>query len=131
MSSEDDATVSDDDELLRRVPPNMISRKEGQGTLEVSSAAFTNPSDGSGMSVVIRSALIAGGGCIEEVLAGYEGFGLVSIQVASVREQNQMVVRKPLPENPAHGEVIGQKTRGVRRALKQSAKLIIQPRSKV
>lgn len=79
------------------------------------------------MSVIIRSALIAKGGRIEDVLDGYQGFGLVSLPVGSVRNQDQIVVRKPLPDNPAHGEVIGRKTRGVRRALKQSAVWIVEP----
>ena len=127
MCSEDDPTVSDDDALLRRVPPHMISRARNQDCVEVSSAAFTNPSDGSGMSVTIRSALIAAGGRMEDVLAGYKGFGLVSLPVGSAREQNQIVIRKPLSDNPAHGEVIGRKTRGVTRALKQSAIWIVKP----
>ena len=127
MCSEDDPAVSDDDALLRRVPPQMISGTGSQDCVEVSSAAFTNPSDGSGMSVTIRSALIAAGGRVEDVLAGYKGFGLVSLPVASAREQNQIVIRKPLSDNPAHGEVIGRKTRGVRRALKQSAIWIVKP----
>lgn len=66
---------------------------------------------------------------MEDVLTGYEGFGLVSLSAASVREQNQIVVRKPLPDNPAHGEVIGEKTRGVRRAMKRSAIWLIKPSS--
>ena len=127
MCSRDDPTVSDDDALLRRVPPQMILANSSQQDIEVSSAAFSNPSDGSGMSVIIRSELIAVGGRMEDVLTGYEGFGLVSLSAASVREQNQIVVRKPLPDNPAHGEVIGEKTRGVRRAMKRSAIWLIKP----
>ena len=64
---------------------------------------------------------------MEDVLAGYKGFGLVSLPVGSAREQNQIVIRKPLSDNPAHGEVIGRKTRGVTRALKQSAIWIVKP----
>ena len=127
MCSRDDPTVSDDDALLRRVPPQMILANSSQQDIEVSSAAFSNPSDGSGMSVIIRSELIAVGGRMEDVLTGYEGFGLVSLSAASVREQNQIVVRKPLPDNPANGEVIGEKTRGVRRAMKRSAIWLIKP----
>ena len=127
MAPEDDLTVPDDERLLRRVPPQLIVWNENTGARQVSTGAFSDSSDGSGMSVSLAGVLEAAGVPDEHVLGGYDGFGLVAITAGLARAQNQGVIRDPTETDPSHAEVVGKKTRAVKRAFKREATWIVCP----
>lgn len=127
MAPDDDPTVSDDERLLRRVPPQLIVWNENIRARQVSTGAFSNSSDGSGMSVSLAGVLKAA--CLpeENVIRGYDGFGLVAIKAGLARAQSQGVTRVPTETDPSHAEVVGKKTRAVKQAFKREATWIVCP----
>lgn len=60
-------------------------------------------------------------------LEKYPDHFLVAITARDAREQEQAVERTPIDEEPAHGDVIGKKTRGRRRALCAAAEWVEAP----
>ena len=128
MKSEtDDRTIREEERLLRRIPLVQIVRDDNRGSYRVSSAAFTNSSDGSGMSVSIETILQQCDLAVETVLRGYDGCGLVALTAGFVRMHGQGVVKKPQPDDPSHGEVVGKKTRSTQRAFARRAKWVVRP----
>lgn len=125
QSETDDRSIRAEERLLRRVPPVHIVWSDNQDSYRVSSAAFTNSSDGSGMSVSIEIILERHGLGVEAVLQGYNGFGLVALGAGFVRGHGQVIVKKPVPDDLSHGEVIGDKTRATRRAFAGHAEWVI------
>lgn len=123
--SVDDPTIPDADELWRRVPdtPQHIVRDQNRGCYRVSSAAFDDDADGEPMSVV----LAAEGGSPEAMLRGHVGYGVVGFEAGLTRSRQQVVVRDPLPDQPAHALVVGRKTDSVRRALARAARWVVRP----
>lgn len=63
----------------------------------------------------------------QEVIAGYEGWGLVSLRVEDLIAFGQRAVPEPLPEEPDHVHVIGPKTDITRRQMAKSAIWVIPP----
>lgn len=53
-----------------------------------------------------------------------DGAGVAELEVVAARNLDQDVVGDPLPENPAHALVIGDKPRRVKRALRDAARFI-------
>lgn len=126
-----DETISDDTQLLRRVPsvPNLNVVWDGNAhAWRPSSASFENHPNGSPMSVGLSDTLDQLGRPLESMLDGYEGaFSLVAFRAGVARENGQGVARDPTPEEPAHGVVFGEKTKAIRRKLAKSAIWIIPP----
>jgi hypothetical protein len=120
----DDKTISDDAELLRRVPREHLV-DDDSGYLRVSSQAFQDPPNGTPMSVLLADAMRAQGRELEAALAGHPGFSLVSVTAGLARQCDQMVVRDPLPTEPAHALVVGRKTQSVRKKFAQNAKWVV------
>lgn len=54
----------------------------------------------------------------------------MSFTAGLARGNRQGIMRKPLPEEPAHAEVFGKKTRGVKRAFAKHCDWIILPPTK-
>lgn len=79
------------------------------------------------MSVVLGQEVLDVGRTANSVLVGHEGFGLVSFTAGLARDNGQGVMRKPVPEEPAHAEVFGNKTRAVKRALAKNCHWIVAP----
>lgn len=123
----DDFTITDDDLLLRRVPPSWTVLDENAGGRRPSSAAFQDDADGDPMSIYIRSIILGAGGRPERVLAGHPNFGLAGITAGQARGEDQKVHRDPLPDEPAHGNVCGRKPQGVRRRLAKCAIWVVRP----
>lgn len=109
----DDASIADDAGLLRRVHPSQVVPDANSGGYRLSSAAFTDPN----LSIDIEPILLAGRADWHRTLAGFSGYSLVRFSAAAARAVGQAVVRRPLPDNDAHGEVIGKKTTAVKNAL--------------
>ena len=127
MLPDDDLTISDEDRLFRRVPPEWVVCDDNRRPIAVSSAAFSNSSDGSGMSVSIESVMTRKNLSEQDILREYEGFGLVAITAGLAREKGQGIVKKPTDRDPAHGEVTGKKRVSVKRAFKRNAEWIVRP----
>lgn len=126
---EDDKSIRDECELLRRVqvrPDISIVLDENLGRWRPSSAAFRDHRNGSPMSVVLRDDLENENRSLEEILHGHEGFALASITAGFARQCNQKIVRDPLPDEPAHAHVIGNKKK-VSRKMAKEAVWIFEP----
>jgi hypothetical protein len=79
------------------------------------------------MSVVLAELVLQSARTPQHILVGYDGFSLVAISAGLVRSKQQGVMRDPLPEEPAHALVFGNKTDSVRRTLAKGSKWIIGP----
>lgn len=127
--------VQDEDSLLRRVAnsPNMMKR-EGEVT-RPSSAAFKPHDEDGAVSVDIRKLLVNPGEPMD-VLAELPEHGLVEIYAGKVREVGLDVVHQPLPQNPAHGNIVGLQGMGksgqrrAQRELALAAVWVCQPRAR-
>jgi hypothetical protein len=120
----DDASITDEEQLLRRVPPRwIVPDANNAGRRRVSSAAFDDPE----MSVDLASVREALGEPLTTCLAGHEGFSIVSLLAGVVRERNQAVCRDPLPDNPAHGLVVGRKTVSIKKHFSTHCIWIVGP----
>ena len=123
----DDLTIEDDAPLWRRVPPWHFVFDENLGRPRPSKAAFEDHPDGSPMSVALGQEVLESGRTAESLLEEYDRFGLASFIAGFAREKGQGVVRSPLPEEPAHAEVFGKKTEGVRRAFAKKCIWVVPP----
>lgn len=123
----DDPTIGHEAPLWRRVPPRHFVFDENRGAWRPSSAAFDDHPNGTPMSVVLGQEVLDAGRSPESVLIGHEDFGVVSFTAGFARANKQGIMRKPLPAEPAHAEVFGQKTRGVRRAFAKNCEWILSP----
>jgi hypothetical protein len=121
----DDATITNEAKLWRRVPPWHFVLDENQGRVRPSKAAFDDDEDGSPMSVVLAEIVVASGRGPSNILIGHAGFALASISAGLVRSKNQGVVKDPRPEEPAHAVVFGKKTDSVRRAFAKQSEWVI------
>lgn len=112
--------------LFRRISPREGDgwvRDENNDCIRLSSAAFV----GDRMSVLLGDTMESEGRPPQDALAGHPDFFLVSITAADARAQEQEIERTPLPDEPAHGDVVGKKARKRRRALRDAAKWVQAP----
>ena len=123
----DDLTIPGEAQLLRRIPPRHLVKDENSGHLRPSSAAFDNHPDGSPMSVILADVLAQTGRDPAAALTGYEGFALASITAGLVRECGQGVAREPLPDEPAHAVVFGEKPKRIQRKLAKGSRWVVPP----
>jgi hypothetical protein len=79
------------------------------------------------MSVLLGDTMEAEGRPPLSALENYPDHFLVAITAGAARAQEQEVKRTPIPEEPAHGDVVGKKTRGRRRALCAEAEWVKAP----
>lgn len=115
-----------DTRLYRRVSPREGDgwvRDENHDCVRLSSAVFS----GERMSVLLGDTLEAEDRPPLDALDGYPDHFLISITAGLARAQGQEVERTPLPNEPAHGDVVGKKTRGRRRALRAAAEWVKAP----
>lgn len=114
----DDATIADDEQLLRRIYPDWIVPDYNKNCWRPTSAAFQDSRDKSPMSVHLTSELNRLGLPITNVLAGHEGYGLVWFTAQLARSLALAIVRDPQgAADPAHALVAGKKTEAVRKKL--------------
>jgi hypothetical protein len=119
----DDHTIANAAELWRRIFPDWWIPDYNTGTRRLSTAAFQDAPDRTPMSVAI-AAECAGP---EELLSDYDGYGLAAFTAGSARACRQGVVRAPTKELPAHAHVVGKKTTGVKKCLREAADVRIEP----
>jgi hypothetical protein len=116
--------IDDELELYRRVTvPDWLVPDENRDCTRLSSAAFSADP----MSVVIDDTLRASGREPVDILDRYPSDYLVALTVGLVREHEQQVIRSPIPDEPAHADVVGKKTKGRRRAFATAATWIVGP----
>jgi hypothetical protein len=123
IAYEDDPTIPDNADLWRRIHPNQTTYDDNQGRIRPSSAAFTDSSNGSPMSVVIAAECDGP----TRVLAGYERYGLASFKARVARESGLGIVRDPLPDQPAHAFVFGPKSKKVQSKLAKATEWVVLP----
>lgn len=123
----DDPTIVDAAALWRRIPPWHFVQDGNTGCLRPSSAAFENHPNGSPMSVVLGDQVVASGRSPHEIIAGHPGFALAAFNAGLARECDQGVMRDPLPEEPAHAIVFGEKPKKIARRIAKSAAWVIAP----
>ena len=105
--------VGDQETLHRRVHPTLI---KGDGS--VSSGAFNDDA----MSVDRASMRIP-----EDSLRGYEGYSLVGFSAGFARSLDMKVEARPELCNPAHAEVLGKKTKHIRKKFARASRWVIGP----
>jgi hypothetical protein len=127
----DDPSIPDESRLLRRIIPEWIVSDNNTDTKRVSSQAFCNSTgeDGQqeGMSVFIEPILHEEGRPPESVLTGYESNSLIAQTAGWVRSWRQAVIRDPLPDESAHGLVVGEKNSNTRRKLARQYEWVVPP----
>lgn len=123
----DDRTIGNEAPLWRRIAPTQVVYDDNMGRCRPSTAAFQDHRDGSPMSVVLGQDVLAAGRRPESVLLGHEDFSLASISAGLTRRHGQGIRRAPLPEEPAHAEVFGKKTRSVQKAFCRASEWIVPP----
>ena len=96
----------------RRAPPSPdpthLGRLDEHGKAAISSAAFKDEE----LSINLESTMAPDGRPPEDAIRSYPGYVLAAITAAHARSLQQAVARDPLPDEPAHGVVYGQKKRG-------------------
>ena len=127
-----DPTIRNEAARWRRIAPCHLVRDDNLGELRPTSAAFTNSSDGSPMSILIAAIVQDTGRDPSDLLKPFPGYSLASITAGLARDQNQAVLRDTFgddPTEPAHGYVAGHKTKAVKRALSRNATWIVPPKN--
>jgi hypothetical protein len=119
----DDPTIINADLLLRRIPPTWWIYDEALQRKRPTTAAFDDPE----MSVALASELQSLGQPLTAPLRGHDGFALVSIDAGLARTCGQAVCKDPLPDDPAHGLVVGKKTESVKRKFARNCTWVVPP----
>ena len=119
----DDTTIPNTDRLFRRVRENQLVKLD-DGSRRPSSALFKAAT----MSVNIESLMIEQGRPPEDTLTGYPGEYLTSIIAGDVRAHGLRIVKQTeLPNDPAHGLVLGKKRDSFANAMARSHQWIVPP----
>ena len=122
----DDPTIRDDHALWRRV--SYLFWERIPGGWRISSEAFANSSDGSGMSVHLVEVADREALSHRELLPEpKDNYGVVTLTAGHVRAHRQIVIREPEPHDPTHAEVIGGKTSKIRKRLRDGAAISFEP----
>lgn len=92
---------------------------DDNGGLRLSSAAFQDLEGG--MSVGLTAVLDLISRDYLDVMLGHDGYGLLKFNVGWIRSLQQNVLHSPTDHEPWHGDVVGKKTGGVRKAFVNNA----------
>jgi hypothetical protein len=102
----DDPSITDDDDLLRRVPnvPHMLST-QGDGTIRITSAALIRKGE-RGCSVSVRTRLPNPDAPVEILDEHQQRWGIATCTAGVARNGGEHhVTGVPEPNNPAHAEI--------------------------
>ncbi len=119
----DDVSIADTVLLWRRIHPEWYILDENTGGFRITSQAFQNYPETSEMSVCIADECAS----TEDLLVGHDGFGIAALTAGQCRACDQVVVRAPEPELPAHCHVVGSKGRKQRRCLQKASAIVVEP----
>jgi hypothetical protein len=79
------------------------------------------------MSVYLGELVVRAGRTPVSLLASYRSFALASFTAGLARQCNQGVAGDPLPTEPAHGLVFGDKPHSVRKRLARESRWVVPP----
>jgi hypothetical protein len=124
---EDDPTIDDSSALWRRIHPAYIIYDETLGRQRPTSQAFQNQRGTNTISVVLAEVVRRDNRGPESLLANHHGYSLAQLTAGFVRSLAQGVARDPVPQEPAHALVFGEKPRSVTSALAKRCEWVIAP----
>jgi hypothetical protein len=123
---DDDLSIAGDCRLFRRITRHHM-RAEGDH-VRITSAAVDLSSDGSGTSVHLEDEMQAREITPAQLIAGYgEEAWLASLPAQAARDEDLWVIRKPVDDDPTHGEICGPRTTGKKRRLLRRMSWEIEP----
>jgi hypothetical protein len=125
---EDDLSVDGSVDLFRRVPP--VHYRFRDGAFEVKEGAFKNfpHPERKRMSIALGDKLAQDGRAPASILRpGQEAFGVVALRASDVRAEMQRIERTPKDDEPAHGDVYGDKPASRRKRLARMARWVVDP----
>ena len=125
------APVSDEVDLYRLVhPEHDVAWDDDANHWIVKSSAFQNPTKpvkSDAMSVVIGDTLASSGRPPEDARRTKPAWYVVALTAGFVRSEAQSVERHATAEEPAHGNVVGEKKPPRRRRFAQAARWVVEP----
>ena len=133
--SQDDSSINDDELLWRRVPYDQITLDD-KGNSSPSSKAFQDSSKEYHEEIMAplgykhepgMSSALALQTTVDHMLRDNQDDYIVEFTTGFCRENSQGVLRAPLPDDTAHVEVIGKKTKGVKRNFARHSKWVKSP----
>jgi hypothetical protein len=120
-TTRDDPGIGADEVLLRRLHPDWIV-PGSEGRMRIASAAFKHEE----LSILFLALLRSQHRATNDALTGFPDNSLCSISAGLAREVGQGVVYDTAPPNdPAHGLVIGKKTKAIANRLARAAVWVI------
>jgi hypothetical protein len=132
VAENDDAPVVDDVDVHRLLNPALdIDWDHDEGRWVVKSSAFQNPTKPeptNRMSVVLGDTLEAMDRPPEDARRAKPEWYVAALTAGFVRTEDQEVERSPTDEEPAHGDVVGdKKSRARRRRFADAARWVVEP----
>lgn len=126
--SEDDPGIAPDVRLYRLVnPENHVVWDDNDRRWAISSSAFQNTSGTDRMSVVLGDTLAAERRPPHDARRSKPTWHVAALTAEAARAEDQAVVRAPVPEESAHGNVVGEKGPGRRRRLRDASEWVVPP----
>jgi len=98
--------------------------------MRLSSAAFSNSGDGTGMSVSLGREAQEAGISPRRALTRFPRFGLASLFASACRKHRQAIQRDPTAEDPHHALVNGEKPKSVQKSLARTATVLVKPKTR-
>jgi len=124
----DDPSIRNCSELWRRVHPTHFIFDQNLGRMRPTSQAFTDSKDGTPMSVLQARVVAATNRDEYSVLRNHPGYALVAFTARLARQLGQGVEPNPLPDEPAHTYVFGdKKKKAVKEAFAKNAVWVAKP----
>jgi len=121
---DDPVGVPNGSRVYRRIPP-VWWIPDDDGGKRLTSAAFQDK-DGY-LSIGVGQVLDELGLAVDDILIGFEGYGLAGLEVAWIRNLHLGVTREPTEDEPWHGAIWGSKTGSVKRKMSEEASVLIEP----
>lgn len=109
--------------IWRRVHKDYWQQHE-DGRWLIQSSAFSNSSDGSGMSAHMTDAACDPRSLLPDPA---EDFGMVAIPLDALEALGQTILAEPLPDDPQHVAVLGNKGSKVRKGIREAALVLFAP----
>lgn len=119
----DDKSISDEEDLWRRLSEHWVKYDDTLETNRVTSQAFQDSRDGTPTSASIASQHNGP----EALLQGHDGYGIGCLVAGTARSCKQGITKHPEPDDPAHVYIFGKKTKMNRRCLANGCNLLIVP----
>ena len=128
MAENEDAPVPDDVDVHRLLHPDLdVAWDHDEGRWVVKSSAFQNTAGTNRMSVVCGDTLAELGRPPEDARRAMPDRYVAALTAGFVRREDQEVERTPTEEEPAHGDVVGDKARSRRRRFASAARWVVEP----